>query len=510
MKTTVETLSMILSLWLVGLSAAETEAQKIELSTNVQNVIMLVEGGVEEEIILAYIENTGGPFALTADEIIYLKDIGITPNIVTAMLHQDAALRDQSVGLILTNDLSAIGLAQTNIGNANNPPPVYVTNAPTQVHYFYESLAPYGTWIEIDSYGWCWRPHVVTLHRDWRPYWHHGRWIYTDAGWYWYSDYSWGWAAFHYGRWHLHPHVGWIWLPDLMWGPAWVSWRFSHSHCGWAPLPPGAHFVSGHGWRFKNMAVSINFDFGLPADRFTFVELRHLNERNLHVHRIPATRAREIHRTTIINNNYVFGRDNAVINRGVPADRVAAASGHEIRPITVRPVSTPTAAAQRADRIERVGSSAVLYRPELRSPPAARAPVAQRIRETERVAEMRREPAVVPRSQPPPTKPRQTPSPAQGASAQPRAISPANRNNLSVVPSQSPGPQRALDRSAQARPAVPPVMTPSHPPRYESPRGRDQRPENGRRVEPSRPVAPGQVVPRQAPTTPSEQPAPKR
>jgi hypothetical protein len=504
MKTTVAILSVILSLWPLGLSAAavdeaETEAQKVELSTNVQSVILLAEGGVEEEIILAYIENTGGPFALTPDEIIYLKDIGITPNIVTAMLHQDAALRDQSVGLILTNDLSAIGLAQTNIANANNPPPLYVTNAPTQVHYFYESLAPYGTWVEIDSYGWCWRPHIVTLHRDWRPYWHHGRWIYTDAGWYWYSDYSWGWAAFHYGRWHLHPHVGWVWLPDLIWGPAWVSWRFSHSHCGWAPLPPGAHFVAGHGWRFNNGAVGINFDFGLPADRFTFVELRHLHERNLHVHRIPATRAREIHRTTIINNNYVAGRDNTVVNRGVPAERVAATSGREIRPIPVRSIATRSDVTRRADRIEGAGSSAVLYRPELRSTPVTRPPVAQKVRESERVAGLRREPVIVPRSQ----------SPA----AQPRPLPQEVRPTIPARPGQSPSRRLEADRSMQTRPRIPPAVTPDHPPRYESPRGRDQRLSNGARAEPSRPAAPGQAVPRQPPTRRSEQehqPAPKR
>ena len=91
--------------------------------------------------------------------------------------------------------------------------------------YFYNNLSPYGTWVSLEGYGWCWQPRAVVISHGWRPYCDGGHWVYTDAGWFWQSDYSWGWAPFHYGRWYQHPRCGWVWTPDRVWGPAWVTWR---------------------------------------------------------------------------------------------------------------------------------------------------------------------------------------------------------------------------------------------------------------------------------------------
>src|SRR5262249_55422933 len=77
------------------------------------------------------------------------------------------------------------------------PPPTEVASDST----FYSALSPYGNWMNVDGYGYCWQPTVVVVNSGWQPYYNCGRWIYTDCGWYWCSDYSWGWAPFHYGRW---------------------------------------------------------------------------------------------------------------------------------------------------------------------------------------------------------------------------------------------------------------------------------------------------------------------
>ena len=120
------------------------------------------------------------------------------------------------------------------------------------ISIFYSALAPYGEWIDYRDYGLCWRPTVVEA--GWRPY-THGRWVWTEYGWTWASDFDWGWAPFHYGRWLYDNYYGWIWVPDDVWGPAWVDWRFSDSYIGWAPLPPAAHFQIGIGLSFGNYNI---------------------------------------------------------------------------------------------------------------------------------------------------------------------------------------------------------------------------------------------------------------
>jgi hypothetical protein len=81
---------------------------------------------------------------------------------------------------------------------------------------FYDDLSPYGDWISYPEYGYVWRPD----HRysDFQPYRSEGHWVWSDDGWLWVSDYEWGWAPFHYGRWVYDSYDGWLWVPDYEWG----------------------------------------------------------------------------------------------------------------------------------------------------------------------------------------------------------------------------------------------------------------------------------------------------
>src|SRR5690606_27333721 len=87
---------------------------------------------------------------------------------------------------------------------------------------FYDELSPYGQWIQDPQYGYVWVPDVQD---DFRPYSTNGRWAMTEYGNTWVSNYAWGWAPFHYGRWTFNNYYGWVWLPGTQWAPAWVSWR---------------------------------------------------------------------------------------------------------------------------------------------------------------------------------------------------------------------------------------------------------------------------------------------
>jgi hypothetical protein len=116
---------------------------------------------------------------------------------------------------------------------------------------FYDNLAPNGTWIQTNDYGYVWQPNVTDP--NWAPY-TLGHWAYTDDGWTWMSDEPFGWATYHYGRWANLQDVGWVWVPGYVWAPAWVSWRTSEDHVGWAPLPPDS--MAGVDYSVPNQPVS--------------------------------------------------------------------------------------------------------------------------------------------------------------------------------------------------------------------------------------------------------------
>src|SRR3981189_903571 len=118
------------------------------------------------------------------------------------------------------------------------PPPAAPPQAnPEDVTYqnFYDQLSPYGQWIDDPNYGYVWLPEAGP---DFKPYATNGHWVYTEEGWTWASDYPWGWAAFHYGRWFYQDGYGWMWIPGQEWAPAWVSWRNRSDYYGWGPLGP--------------------------------------------------------------------------------------------------------------------------------------------------------------------------------------------------------------------------------------------------------------------------------
>ncbi len=124
---------------------------------------------------------------------------------------------------------------------------------------FRDALAPYGQWVQTAQYGNVWVPSSEVVGADFTPYFSGGRWSYTDYGWTWVSEYNWGWAPFHYGRWLTVPGYGWSWVPGRIWGPAWVHWRSGGGYVGWAPLPPRgmviARPVPGSRWNYWNFTA---------------------------------------------------------------------------------------------------------------------------------------------------------------------------------------------------------------------------------------------------------------
>ncbi len=120
----------------------------------------------------------------------------------------------------------------------------FEVSAGVEIHAVADFDAPLsgdGGWVDVGSYGRCWRPREVAA--GWRPY-CEGHWMWTDCGWYWASDEPWAWACYHYGTWLDDPSEGWCWVPATEWAPAWVQWRAGEGYIGWAPCAPAGAVVA--------------------------------------------------------------------------------------------------------------------------------------------------------------------------------------------------------------------------------------------------------------------------
>ena len=106
-------------------------------------------------------------------------------------------------------------------------------------------LNPYGTWAKVGD-KWTFTPldHAV-------PY-THGRWIYSEYGWYWKGTTPHSWLTEHYGYWKRGADQVWAWYPGPYWLPQTVEIRASPDGIGWrsAEVDANGNFVEQPSERF--------------------------------------------------------------------------------------------------------------------------------------------------------------------------------------------------------------------------------------------------------------------
>jgi hypothetical protein len=319
-------------------------------SPQLQEVVKLTQAKMSDDVILAYIKNSGASYNLSADDILYLNTQGVSQPVISALLQTKSSAAPAPVTPPAT-PAPPVNPAPVSTYQANPAPvspypaPVspypapVATPAPTvpppasevNLSYFQAQLAPYGRWVDIPGQGPCWVPSVQATVPDWRPYFNEGHWVYTDDGWSWQSDYPWGEYAFHYGRWLRDPLLGWAWVPGYNWGPAWVCWRHAEreGYCGWAPLPPGAAFEAGVGLMW-NGRLAVDVDFGLAPDLFVFIPFDHFWARDYVGFRAPLWRVPLLFRGSILANHYGFVGGRFVFE-GIGRERIGLLTHHEVR-----------------------------------------------------------------------------------------------------------------------------------------------------------------------------------
>jgi hypothetical protein len=215
---------------------------------------------------------------------------------------------------------------------------------------FYDELQPYGTWIDDPQYGNVWVPDVE---ENFRPYATQGYWAMTSYGNTWVSDYPWGWATFHYGRWHFDNYYGWEWVPGSEWAPAWVSWRNGGGYYGWAPMEPGISI---------DMAFSDNYS--VPDDYWVFAPNEYVNSVNVYNYYVPNYRVRNIlGNTNWVRNRYRY--DNHTYNSGPRSEDIQRYTHRPVRVYDINNVNRPS-------RITVNNNNINIYRPAVRQNTNAR------------------------------------------------------------------------------------------------------------------------------------------
>jgi len=315
--------------WIGGISAlAQTTTN---LAPGLQEVIKLSKAQMGDDVILGYINKSGTTFNLTADDILYLKDQGVSQPVLSALLQaKPATPAPVAPAPAPVPQAAPAGALQPAAPPPGGPPPAAPT-AEVNFNYFHDQLAPFGTWVNVGGVMY-WRPDLaVRANPDWRPYYDMGKWVQTENGLFWQSDYQWGDIPFHYGRWVHDPALGWLWLPEYEWGPAWVFWRHAETDgaIGWAPLPVGAVVVEG-GYIWHGARMGLEFDFGLGEGVFVFVGYDHFHEGFFRMRgreyawHIHGDRFHEFYHRSVVRNEFHRDEHGRFVNHGIGHERMAA------------------------------------------------------------------------------------------------------------------------------------------------------------------------------------------
>ncbi|HXT42131.1 MAG TPA: hypothetical protein VN887_19135 [Candidatus Angelobacter sp.] len=116
-----------------------------KFSFGVDEIAKMSQGGVETDVILNYIENSNVPYHPNADEVVRLHDLGVPPQIITALIRHGAKVQQQAAAAYAQNQQRTTEEAKAAAATGNtNSAPVYTAPAVTY-NYVYPDYA-YGSY----------------------------------------------------------------------------------------------------------------------------------------------------------------------------------------------------------------------------------------------------------------------------------------------------------------------------------------------------------------------------
>ena len=124
-----------------------------QLAYGVPQILQLAQANVSDDTIIAYINNSGNSYGLNADQIIYLRQQGISAVVITTMLNQPRPTMAPATPATPTPQTSASAAYNGQVSTATVAPAVtYIQAAPDSIYYsppYY-----YGQPYFYPDYGW--------------------------------------------------------------------------------------------------------------------------------------------------------------------------------------------------------------------------------------------------------------------------------------------------------------------------------------------------------------------
>jgi len=157
----------------LALSASTTRAQNSTATTTAQpaavnapvpplaygvpQIVQLAQAKVGDNTIIAYIKNTGNSYGLNADQIIYLRQQGLSDAVITTMLNQPRP----GVAVAMPTTPAPQPVASTAYGGQDStatvaPTVTYVQTVPNTTYYYQPYYYPAYAWYPPVSFSFGW------------------------------------------------------------------------------------------------------------------------------------------------------------------------------------------------------------------------------------------------------------------------------------------------------------------------------------------------------------------
>jgi hypothetical protein len=128
----------------------------VSLSFGLDEIAKLAQSGTEESVMLSYIQTSPIAYRATADDIIQLREAGVSSTVLTAMMHRGGELRERAAQ---TQTPASAPVPQTVVAAAPAPATTYVApvayEPPTVSVVYVGGYPSYGYSYGYYGYGGC-------------------------------------------------------------------------------------------------------------------------------------------------------------------------------------------------------------------------------------------------------------------------------------------------------------------------------------------------------------------